>query len=138
MGTRERKHREFVDREQLFLQAAREQICADGLLSLQMAKVARACDYATGTLYQHFASKEDLLVAISAEMSETRVNFFERVANWDAPSRDRMFAIAVGDTLYLKRVKAAEIGDLIECKRSIVDKPHGRGFRHEGQRHLTS
>lgn len=103
MGTRERKQREFADREQLFLQAAREQICADGLLSLQMAKVARACDYATGTLYQHFASKEDLLVALSAEMSETRVNFFERVANWDAPSRDRMFAIAVGDTLFAHR-----------------------------------
>lgn len=103
MGTQERKQREFAEREQRFLAAAREQICHDGLLSLQMAKVARGCDYATGTLYQHFASKEDLLVAISAEMASTRVEFFQRAADWQAPSRDRMFAIAVADMLFAHR-----------------------------------
>ena len=103
MSTQERKQREFAEREQRFLQAAREQICQDGLLSLQMAKVARSCDYATGTLYQHFSSKEDLLVAICAEMATTRVEFFERVGRWDASSRDRMFAIAVADMLVAHR-----------------------------------
>lgn len=103
MSTRERKQREFAEREQRFLAAAREQICQDGLLSLQMAKVARSCDYATGTLYQHFSSKEDLLVAICAEMAETRVEFFRRVANWQAPSRERMLAIAVADMLFAHR-----------------------------------
>lgn len=100
MSTKERKQREFAEREQRFLDAAREQICQDGLLSLQMAKVARSCDYATGTLYQHFSSKEDLLVAMCADMSATRVDFFQRVADWNAPSRDRMFAIAVADMLF--------------------------------------
>jgi AcrR family transcriptional regulator len=103
MSTQERKQREFAKREQRFLAAAREQICQDGLLSLQMAKVARSCDYATGTLYQHFSSKEDLLVAICAEMAATRVNFFQRVADWQAPSRERMFAIAVADMLFAHR-----------------------------------
>lgn len=103
MSTRERKQREFAEREQRFLAAAREQICQDGLLSLQMAKVARRCDYATGTLYQHFSSKEDLLVAICAEMAVTRVGFFQRVADWQASSRERMFAIAVADMLFAHR-----------------------------------
>ena len=103
MGTRERKQREFAEREHRFLDAARDQICQDGLLALQMAKVARSCDYATGTLYQHFASKEDLLVAICAEMAQTRVEFFQRVAKWQAPSRDKMFALAVADMLFAHR-----------------------------------
>lgn len=103
MGTRERKQREFALREQQFLDAARAQICDQGLLGLQMAKVARACDYATGTLYQHFASKEDLLVAICAEIAQTRVDFFQRVGDWQAPTRDRMFAIAVADMLFAHR-----------------------------------
>ena len=102
MGTQDRKQREFADRERRFLEAAREQICEQGLLSLQMAPVARACDYATGTLYQHFASKEDLLCAICAEMAEKRVEKFRKVVNWQASSRDRMFGFAVADMLFAR------------------------------------
>lgn len=103
MGTRERRLRELAEREQRFLDSAREQISEHGLLSLQMAKVARACDYATGTLYQHFASKEDLLLAICADQAEKRVAAMARAAHWDAPSRDRMFAVMVADMLFAGR-----------------------------------
>lgn len=102
MGTQERKKREFHDREQRFLAAARQQIQEQGLLSLQMARVARACDYATGTLYQHFASKEDLLCAICSEMAVNRVEKFQKVANWSATPRERMFGIAVADMLFAR------------------------------------
>lgn len=100
MAIQDRKERQLAEREQLFLSAAREQICQDGLLSLQMAKVARACDYATGTLYQHFASKEDLLVAICSELVDKRVEIFNRLVTWDAPTRERIFGIAVGDIIF--------------------------------------
>lgn len=103
MGIQERKQKQFAEREQLFLDAAREQICRDGLLGLQMARVARACDYATGTLYQHFASKEDLLVAICNELVAKRVDVFFRARDWQAASRARMLAVAVGDTLFARR-----------------------------------
>lgn len=103
MGTRERRLRELAEREQRFLDSAREQISEHGLLSLQMAKVARACDYATGTLYQHFASKEDLLLSICADQAEKRVESMARAARWDAPSRDRMIALVVADVLFAQR-----------------------------------
>ncbi|MCH8542136.1 MAG: TetR/AcrR family transcriptional regulator [Alcanivorax sp.] len=103
MGTRERRLRELAEREQLFLDAAREQISGQGLLTLQMAKVARSCDYATGTLYQHFSSKEDLLLAICADQAEKRVATMARAAHWEAPSRDRMFALMVADMLFAER-----------------------------------
>jgi AcrR family transcriptional regulator len=102
MGVQERKERQFAEREQRFLDAAREQILQDGLLGLQMAKVARACDYATGTLYQHFSSKEDLLVAICGDLVEKRVEIFSRLPPWQASSRDRIFGIAVGDIIFAR------------------------------------
>ncbi|NBB93317.1 MAG: TetR family transcriptional regulator [Gammaproteobacteria bacterium] len=100
MGTQERKAREFAAREDLFLDTARRLILGDGLLSLTMARVAAACDYATGTLYQHFSSKEDLLLALSTLMSGDRVELFCRAAGFDGTTRDRMFALSVADVLF--------------------------------------
>lgn len=100
MSTRTRRRLEFSQREQLFLREAHRQICEDGLLSLRMARVAHECDYATGTLYQHFASKEDMLLALSADLAETRLGFFQRAFNWQAESRARQFAFAVADILF--------------------------------------
>ena len=67
MGTKERRERQFQEREQRLLTAARQLIVRDGLLNLQMAKLAEISEHAMGTLYQHFASKEDLLVALMTE-----------------------------------------------------------------------
>lgn len=103
LGTRDRRQRELAERERLFLDKAHELICESGLLNLQMARVARASDYATGTLYQHFASKEDLLLALCSQMVGKRVELFERAVAWKAGSRERIFAVAVADTLFARR-----------------------------------
>ena len=101
MGTKDRRQREFAEREQRFLDAAQALIQRDGLLSLQMSKVAEACDYAIGTLYQHFASKEDLLVALATRNCLSRAHLFERAAAWPGPTRERMVAIALADGIVL-------------------------------------
>lgn len=103
MGTRERKARDLQAREELFLDTARRLMLEEGLLSLQMAKVAEACDYATGTLYQHFSCKEDLLLALSTRMSGDRVELFRRAADFDGTPRDRMFALSVADVLFARQ-----------------------------------
>lgn len=102
MGTRERRQREIIEREQRFLEAARELIREEGLLNLQMARLAEKCDYAVGTLYQHFKSKEDLLVALATENMQHRAGLFARIEKWKASTRDRMFGIAVADTLLVR------------------------------------
>lgn len=102
MSTKDRRQREFAQREQLFLDKARELIRRDGLLNLQMARIAEDCDYATGTLYQHFGSKEDLLVALMTDGVRLRVELFGRAAGWQARSRERMFAIAVADAIFVQ------------------------------------
>lgn len=103
MGTRNRRQREVAEREQLFLAAARDLIRKDGLLNLQMSRIAKKCDYAIGTLYQHFGSKEDLLVALASEEAQERVDLFLRVHQWAAGTRDRMLGFAVADMVYARR-----------------------------------
>lgn len=103
MGTSERKQREREEREQLFLDAAEQLIEQEGFMQLQMAKLAKACDYATGTLYQHFTSKEDLLMALMARHSALHLELFERIEQWQAPSRQRIFAICVAEQDFNQR-----------------------------------
>lgn len=103
MGTKERRQRQFAEREQLFLDTARELIRESGLLSLQMSRIAEKCEYAVGTLYQHFASKEDLLLALTTMQAHEHVDLFQRVGHWKASPRDRMFAIGVADLIFVQR-----------------------------------
>ncbi len=103
MGTKERRQREIADRELLFLEAARDLIRQDGLLNLAMARIADRCDYAVGTLYQHFCSKEDLLIALATINEQNRLDLLRQVMAWDAPTRDRMAGLAVADTVFVRR-----------------------------------
>lgn len=103
MGIKERRQREFLDREKAFLDAARILIRDEGLLGFQMARLAEICEYSVGTLYQHFGSKEDLLVALTTATAAEHVSLFARVADWQAPSRERLFAIAVADSIFVQR-----------------------------------
>ncbi|MBP6797251.1 MAG: TetR/AcrR family transcriptional regulator, partial [Luteimonas sp.] len=102
MATVDRKQRELARREDQFLDKAQELIQRDGLLSLQMSKLAEECEYATGTLYKHFASKEDLLVALSTRNCLGRVELFERAARWNGPTRERLLALALADLIVLR------------------------------------
>lgn len=103
MGTRERRQRDFDDRERLFLHAARDLIREEGLLNVQMSRIADRCEYAVGTLYQHFRSKEDLLLALTQESALQHVDLFQRVTKWKASTRERMFGIGVADMIFVRR-----------------------------------
>ncbi|WP_372626108.1 TetR/AcrR family transcriptional regulator [Arsukibacterium sp.] len=102
MGTSERKQRERDEREQLFLNTAEDMISQDGIIQLQMARLAKACDYATGTLYQHFISREDLLVALAARHSAQHLKMFQQIVALPVASRDKMFAISVAERDFRK------------------------------------
>lgn len=97
MPTTDRRQREFAQRETLLLDAAQALIRRDGLPGLQMARIAEECEYAIGTLYRHFASKEDLLLALCTRNCERRVALYERAARWNGPSRERIVALALAD-----------------------------------------
>ncbi|WP_237666752.1 TetR/AcrR family transcriptional regulator, partial [Vibrio sp. V29_P1S30P107] len=103
MTTSERKQRERQEREHLFLKAAGKMIERCGFLNLHMAKLAKQCQYATGTLYQHFSSREDLLAAIVAEQVAWRLDVFECIASMPLNSRDKMLALTIADRLFQQK-----------------------------------
>ena len=103
MGTRERRQRELGHREQLILETARELIRSEGLLNLQMARIAEKCEYAVGTLYQHFASKEDLLVELTRQDTVEHASMIGRLADRKATPRERIFGLAAADMLFVRR-----------------------------------
>lgn len=103
MGTRERRQRDYDEREELFLDAALEQVRRDGLLSLQMGRLAEQSEYSVGTLYQHFESKEDLLLALVTRSLQRYTALVHKALAWKATTRDRMFAVGVADLVFLQK-----------------------------------
>ena len=97
-----RRQRDVARREQAMLDAAQALIQRDGLLSLQMARVAEESGCAIGTLYKHFASKEDLLVTLATRNSLDRVELFERAAAWSGGTREKMLAVVLADLLIMR------------------------------------
>ncbi|WP_018141622.1 TetR/AcrR family transcriptional regulator [Thioalkalivibrio sp. ALJ7] len=97
MGTEDRRQREREAREALFIEKAYELIREEGLLALQMSRLAAACEYATGTLYQHFTSKEDLLAAVATRSTHRRAEGFAQVPGLPLGTRSRMLAIVLSD-----------------------------------------
>ncbi|KJS08367.1 MAG: hypothetical protein VR73_05995 [Gammaproteobacteria bacterium BRH_c0] len=103
MSTKHRREREFAERELLFIDTAYRLMAEEGLLSLQMNRIAKECDYSVGTLYQHFISKEDLLLAMLTARAAERIQLFGRVANWTGSSRERIIAFVVADVCFTRQ-----------------------------------
>ena len=75
-GSRQARTRE---REQRILGAARTLVATEGFLALKMTEVAQAATVSVGTLYTHFESKEDLIMALATETWRGRLSGFETI-----------------------------------------------------------
>jgi AcrR family transcriptional regulator len=98
--TMTRKQREIERREELILETARSMLLERGYLGLTMDRIAEAIEYSKGTVYQHFRSKEDLIVALAAQANERRADFFEKAATFRGRPRERILAIGVALDLF--------------------------------------
>ena len=58
-----------------------------------MDHVAAEVEYSKGTVYQHFATKEDLVLAVSTRALRSRADAFEKAASFDGTTRERISAI---------------------------------------------
>jgi len=97
-----RKQREIQEREALILEVARKMLIERGYLGVTMDRIAQAIEYSKGTVYQHFSSKEDVLVALAGETTRTRADLFRRAAAFNGTSRERMTGIGVADELFVR------------------------------------
>lgn len=96
------KKQAFVHREQLIITEAARLLEAEGYFGLSLDKLAQAVGYAKGTLYQHFKTKEDIVLAIAAQSMEERRSFFLRAAQFEGRPREKMSAIGIADRLFVQ------------------------------------
>ena len=66
------------------LASAREILASDGYRALSMRALARRCDVAPGTLYNYFASKEELVATIMLEDWQDALSRMDEVARGSA------------------------------------------------------
>jgi AcrR family transcriptional regulator len=91
--TADRRRIRLAERDRRILDAAREHLLRDGYHGLSMEAIAESIHFSRAVVYQHYKSKEDVLVALAAETGERRVELFERASAFRGKPRERMLAI---------------------------------------------
>ena len=112
IGTSARRSRELEEREQPLLAAAIALMDRDDWEAVTVEDIARRAEYAKGTVYRHFASKDDLHARL--------------VADWTAGTA------AALEALDADRPFEAVLRDLVAVcwKRLTADRVHARLFQH--------
>ena len=67
MGVAERNQREKAYRETSILEAAKKVFLAKGLIAATIDDIAAEAELGKGTLYRHYRSKEDIMLAINEQ-----------------------------------------------------------------------
>jgi len=102
MNTLTRKQREILQREADILALSRPMLLEGGYHGLNMDRIAAELEYSKGTIYKHFACKEEIIIALAIETCEKRNEFFTRAAAFSGNSRERLSAIGVAYELFVR------------------------------------
>ncbi|HEY9201737.1 MAG TPA: TetR/AcrR family transcriptional regulator [Gammaproteobacteria bacterium] len=95
-----RKQREWQQREQLILDTAQQLLQQHGLQGLTMERVASEIEYSRGTVYNHFASKEEIVNGIGIRCMQKLTDMFRRAQQYTGSQRDRIAALGLAHSLY--------------------------------------
>lgn len=87
------KQREIRQRGGAILDAARRILEDEGYYALTMNRLAQEVSRSKPTVYEHFASKEDVLMGLAIEDAIQRWVLYERAATFDGRPRERLTAI---------------------------------------------
>ena len=108
MGGRERRERERHELRQAILDAAREIAASEGWPAVTIRRVAEKIEYSPPVIYEHFASKEDIVIELLRE--GFRVLLGEMRAARDAHADDPVeAAVAIGKTFWESAVARPEM-----------------------------
>lgn len=72
-----RRERERARHRQEILDAARRLVAAQGLEGVTVEQVAREAEFAVGSIYRHFKSKEDLIEALVVDLMSPMIDELE-------------------------------------------------------------
>ncbi|MBN2310931.1 MAG: TetR/AcrR family transcriptional regulator [Candidatus Hydrogenedentes bacterium] len=93
------RRREKLERESGILRVARELLLESGYFRLTMDRIAELSECPKGTIYQSFASKEDIILALACRSAEKRHTFMRRALEFRGRARER--TVAMGESFSL-------------------------------------
>lgn len=93
MGVTERKQREKAYRETSILEAAKKVFLAKGLVTATIDDIAAEAELGKGTLYRHYRSKEDILLAINEQALQELHTVFSRAAEGEGSGLEKILRL---------------------------------------------
>ncbi|WP_196140291.1 TetR/AcrR family transcriptional regulator [Aliikangiella sp. G2MR2-5] len=102
MSPRTISESDFLLREKELIELARSLVEKECLTTLTIDKLVAAAPYSKGTIYKHFISKEDLLLAICNTCVEEIQALFVRALQFEGNSRERIIAVMVSYIIWAK------------------------------------
>ncbi|MEM8953236.1 MAG: TetR/AcrR family transcriptional regulator [Verrucomicrobiota bacterium] len=99
MAIADRKERAMREREHLILEHADDLLRFKGYLGLNLDELAERIEYSKATIYNHFKSKEDLVLGVATMHLATRHDLFGRALTFEGRTRERMFAVGMADQI---------------------------------------
>lgn len=81
-------------REKQIIEVAIRMLAETGFLDMRMADLARATGYSMGTIYSHFDSKEDLIVACAYTLCLDEQWLFDEISAQDIPDIEKIITMA--------------------------------------------
>ncbi|MGB0495567.1 MAG: TetR/AcrR family transcriptional regulator [Kangiellaceae bacterium] len=102
MSPRTISNKEFNARELELITLARSLVENDCLTTLTIDKLVSESRYSKGTIYKHFDSKEDLLMAICNTSMKEMQQMFMRALEFKGNSREKVLAVMVSYVIWAK------------------------------------
>jgi TetR/AcrR family fatty acid metabolism transcriptional regulator len=132
------KERQRLEREALILQAAEEVLTEKGYHEMSMDEIAARVGIAKGTVYLHFASKEDLVSALFERDMQKFQELLEARIDPDSTARTRMETILhlMFEGLLSKRIRLLyTIYNNADLRKIFIEK---KGCMREMMEQLTT
>jgi len=83
----------------LILDHADDLLRFHGYLGLNLDELAKRIEYSKATIYNHYSSKEDIVLAVTTMHLRTRTELFARALTFDGRTRERILAIGLADQI---------------------------------------
>lgn len=97
-----KKQQAIADREIELILLAKSLVQEQGFGNLTMDKLTAMSPYSKGTIYNHFCSKEDVIIALCIHSLRTESLLFARSAEFEGSSRERVIAMHVSYRIYAR------------------------------------
>lgn len=97
-----KKQQAIADREVELTLLAKSIVREQGWSNLTMDKLTAASAYSKGTIYNHFSSKEDAILALCIHSLKRESALFARAAAFEGSTRERIIAMHVSFSVYAR------------------------------------